>query len=81
MALHGDINVNGVTIGTWAAQRLTDEIEPLNEYECIAIDLRPGAGRRQVTWTLTHYYSDGAFALAAHIIKDAHALLGGRELP
>lgn len=80
MALHGRIEVNGQPIGLWQARR-REFVMPKgrpNTYDC-AVTICAEA--RTVGFVIEHHYEDGAFALAAHVIKDAHALLGGRELP
>ena len=68
MSLHGLIQVNGSTIGSWSAQRITTRPDGLHTY-------RWKVTEREQVWTgdLQHDYADGAVALAAAVLTAARA--------
>lgn len=71
MALHGEIEVNGETVGRWSAQRVLTRESGYHTYRWEAYD----STGRHVTGDLIHDYSAGAMTLAAHVLKDAVAAL------
>lgn len=76
MALHGEIKVNNIEIGSWWARRTDDVVIPngVYEYECGARLLTEG---REVRFMHMHCYADGAFRLAADVQSRAAAMLAG----
>ena len=71
MALHGEIKVNGETVGRWSAQRVLTRESGRHTYRWEAYD----STGRHATGDLTHTYSDGAMALAAQVLQEASASL------
>lgn len=78
MALHGPIQVNGMTIGEWSAVRKTfigQEPEPDDavEYECMVRQDSTLEGNPAVLerFTVTHRFGDGALGLASTCIARA----------
>lgn len=74
MALHGALAVNSVIIGGWQARRM-EPLKPdrdLYTYACqidrFASPSEPGS---RFTFTVQHYYSQGAIALAARVLAKA----------
>lgn len=72
MALHGDVAINGVLLGVWQARR-TEDLQhgrSTYTYDC-QVDWTARNGTRQrSTFTLTHDYDQGAFALAAKVLSE-----------
>lgn len=75
MALHGNLEVNGQTIGYWSAtrrdkdtkSRLPDEVLDYDwEVVVYATDSQP---RGRWEGTLWHRFGDGALALAATVLR------------
>jgi hypothetical protein len=65
MALHGRVQVNGITVVTWQARRVEDlyssEHEHLYICEYVDHDLA-------LQFTVSHRYSDGAAELARKVL-------------
>lgn len=76
MTLHFALQVNGNTIGTFEAQRMTEQTTPPNTEEHAdavhdyAIDIRETEGSRH-TFVLSHRYGDGAFVLVQKAIGES----------
>ena len=69
MSLHGEIKVNGFAIGSWEARRsyeitMVKDYGPRYMYNCIWF--RNGGS---YTFTVEHYYNDGAEVLAAKVMS------------
>lgn len=65
MALHGTVEINGDTLWTWSARRLSRLPESENEYE---VSLYAPNGESVKDGTLSHVYDDGAVVLAAKVL-------------
>lgn len=74
MALHGPIQVNGQTIGSWQARRRTIAIDAdgAADYDC-AVVMYADDPPRVAVFQLRHRYDDGALALAAKVLAQAKA--------
>lgn len=79
MALHGEIRVNGMTIGTWEAVRQGDNADPqpddLLTYACAVNHDTTLQGNPAVleTFSVIHRFGDGALALTANVLATAFA--------
>lgn len=75
MALHGEIRVNGMTIGEWSAQRRSDQYEVHADsqvvYDCMVRQDSTLEGNPAVLerFTLTHRFGDGALVLVAKVLQ------------
>lgn len=68
MALHGDIRVNGESIGFWDATRVVDDVNPgVHEYRASVVIRGLGVVAR-----VTHRYDDGPAALASKVLALWH---------
>jgi hypothetical protein len=82
MALHGEIKVNGQTIGTWEAVRqpYCGGDEPLAEsmvvYACVVSQSSTLEGNPAILekFEVRHRFGDGALALASLVLQAASAL-------
>ena len=78
MALHGEIRVNGMTIGEWSAQRSSHldsqpRADEIVEYDCMARQDSTLEGNPAILWRgkVSHRFGDGALALAAVVLGTA----------
>lgn len=75
MALHGEIKVNGETVGRWSAQRVLTRKSGWHTYRWEACD----PDGHHVTGDLIHDYDDGAVALAAQVLREAAVALASAD--
>ena len=76
MALHGLIEVNGIPVGDWSAQRIKGDEGELCTYKCeVSAQHRTLKYPETVRFELQHHYDSGAVELAAAVLKQADALL------
>lgn len=73
MSLHGDMQVNGQTIGEWSARRTTLDVHQFNRYEC-----KVTLNGETVEFTLSHAYGLGAAVLASEVLAEGGRLLHPR---
>ncbi len=77
MALHGDVEINGLRLMHWSARRI-DELEAgreVYEYEVVAIQfVCSNIPVRRFDTTLEHRYDDGAALLASKVLAWAGEL-------
>jgi hypothetical protein len=69
VALHGEVKVNHMVIATWQAVRRSETPGELNVYDCLVTQHDP---LLSVSFIVTHWYDDGALALAQQVLKQAH---------
>lgn len=86
--LHGEIKMNGITIGEWFAERRerhyppNEENGPLYLYECFLKYRDIGGYPMEAKYEVKHRYGDGALRLAANVIakgKEKAKRVGPRE--
>jgi hypothetical protein len=82
--LHGKIEVNGVAIGYWEAQRTTPIFKDLNHYGCKFFYRNMEGHPLHAEFVLTHFERIGAPVLAAAVItkgmKDAKGYPPGQPI-
>ncbi len=87
MALHGQIQVNGKTIGSWSAVRLVGsgprvarggypKPDDVFKYDCHTHQLPDPGGRGPVLheFIVEHRFGDGALVLASKLLAEAARL-------
>ena len=76
MALHGLIEVNGIPVGDWSAQRIKGDEGELCTYKCeVSAQHRTLKYPETVRFELQHHYDSGAVELAGSVLLEAAALL------
>lgn len=77
MALHGDIQVNYRTIGSWEAVRKESVSNETSHfyYRCAVVfrDLRGNTSEKR--FYVTHHFSDGALVLASKVMAEAARII------
>jgi hypothetical protein len=83
--LHGEIRVNGMTIGEWSAQRAShlDETpgpDTVVTYDCMVRQDSTLEGNPAILerFQVEHRFGNGALALAADVLCDGEALAAQR---
>lgn len=73
--LHGEIKVNEIVIGEWTAEREEPVALDVHMYAC-TVKYRNLAGYPlRADFRVKHRHSNGAVALAAHILSEANYYL------
>lgn len=70
--LHGTLDINGVPVAAWHAQRTTEvqDTNATHTYDCEVA----WTNRKSVRFNIDHVYSDGATVLAAKVMSRAARL-------
>lgn len=77
--LHGEVKVNDKVVIHWQARRTQPTPGDFNVYDCM-VEQHEGGNIRSTTFTLGHWYKDGAATLASHVLRTGgHYLATHRE--
>lgn len=79
MALHGDVSVNRVVIGTWTARRLESlRDNGAHRYVCTyERKERHNDGQAVCTFEIVHLYRDGPEVLVTKVLTEALRVMHG----
>ena len=79
--LHGDIQINGTTIGSWAAVRKEQVNDDTHLYDCKLIYRDNQGYLNEGRFQVKHRYGAGALQLAAEVIRIGEDFLKRTDFP